>query len=323
MISIIIPTNRVGGLDIVFDSLERQTDPDFELILVDNIYRYRRDLVAEKAKQYSFPVRHIEPRDNPFPRVCYCRTMNTGVCHARGSVVVYECDYTWFSPSTVFYHSMWQRQFNGPLLLDMAYCHMPPLNPRFPTDRFVHKVEPYADAAGFTQSLTEATDRYVAALDSGELDEFMWSIFAESPKSHEEVWALPLEGTHYKNCEEGEFKDYNYCCFKNESFPTELILNMNGHDEDYDESHAWQDSEFSYRLREDKVKWSCGSRATGEIRCLNPRKVLNIKHMPKMWMYNKFLCDEIKSADKHLPVNPGFSLREMREKTLHGFMGVL
>ena len=315
MISIIIPTNRVGGLDVVFDSLEQQTERDFELVLVDNIYKYRRELVAEKAKQYSFPVRHIEPRDNPFPRVCYCRTMNTGVAHARGDIVVYQCDYTWFSPRTVFYHRTWQHVYPGPLLLDMSYTYLPKLKPGFPTDRFVHHIDPPDDAQGFTDSLNEATRLYIDALDRGELDEFMWSIFDE-PLTQEKAWSLPIESVHYKNAAEGPFQDYNYCCFKNESFPTELVLKMNGHDEDYDESHAWQDSEFSYRLREDGVKWSCGARFTGETRCINPRKILNVKTMPKIWLYNKFLCDDIKSADKHLPVNPGFSLREWREKTL-------
>jgi hypothetical protein len=56
-ISIVMPTNRVGGLDLLFKSLENQTFKNFELVLVDSLYKHRKDLVSEKAKQYSFKVR--------------------------------------------------------------------------------------------------------------------------------------------------------------------------------------------------------------------------------------------------------------------------
>jgi glycosyltransferase involved in cell wall biosynthesis len=53
-ISIIMPTMRIGGLGVVFDSLEKQEFRDFELVIADNIYEYRKDIVKEKAKQYSY-----------------------------------------------------------------------------------------------------------------------------------------------------------------------------------------------------------------------------------------------------------------------------
>lgn len=314
MISVIIPTNRVGGLDVVFDSLETQVDRDFELVLVDNLYRYRRELVAEKAKAYSFPVTHIEPRDNPFPRVCYCRTMNTGVAHARGSILLYQCDYTWMSPECLAWHSKWQEMFRGPVAVDMAYTSLPQLMSGFPAGRFLHKVDPTAaNAVEFMQSTNEATADYVDCLDRGKLDQFLWSIFAER-LTYERVWSLPIESVHYKNTSAGVFDDYNYCAFKNESFPTDLVLDMNGHDEDYDLSHAWQDSEFSYRLRERGVKWHCGCRCTGETRCINPRSILSVKRIEQPFLWNKLLCDVLKPAAEKMPVNPGFSLREMRER---------
>ena len=63
-ISVIVPTNRIGGLDILFESLKRQSFQDFELILADAIYQYRKNIVAETVRQYGFPVKHIEPSEN-------------------------------------------------------------------------------------------------------------------------------------------------------------------------------------------------------------------------------------------------------------------
>jgi len=316
MISVLVPTNRIGGLDVLFDSLACQTDGNFELVLIDNIWRYRRELVADKCAdaKYPFRVKHIEPRDNPFPKVCYCRTMNTGIEHAAGETLLYLCDYCWLGDDVIATHAEIQGRHRGPLLLDFAYTPLPKLKQEFRP--FVHTLNPEADPAAFTEELDRVTAEYVEALESGSLDSLMWSIFEESPTDQKAVWDLGVTHTHYKNAEEGAFTDWNYCCFKNESFPTELMVNMNGHDEDYDTSHGWQDSEFSYRLKHIGLGWWCGTRFQGEIRCLNPREVLNIKQQPNIWQYNKYLCDHYKRADKALPVNPDWSIRERREEKL-------
>lgn len=309
-LSVIIPTNRIGGLDVLFNGLEHQTNKNFELVLVDALYKYRRELVREKAAQYSFPIVHIPPRDNPFPDVCYCRTMNTGVAASCGDVLLYLCDYSWCGPDAVEAHLEFYGREKKPLALDFAYTVLPDLNPRF--EPFVHKVGPEVDAMGHTESLNANTAEYVAMLDAGRLDWAMWSIFASDVTSHAKVWSLPMTHPHYRQLQESPLDDYNYCCFKNESFPAELILEMNGHDEDYDRSHGWQDSEFSYRTREEGVVWWSGPRARGEVRCLNPRGILNIKRMADPWLSNKALCYEIKPARAGMQVNPHLNLREMR-----------
>lgn len=313
MISIIVPTNRIGGLDVLFNSLAQQKYMGFELILVDNIKKYREELVAKKAKTCGFKVTHVEPRDNPFPSVGYCRTMNTGVAYASGEYLLYLCDYCWLSKYCTDAHVDFQQRHGAPLMLDFAYTTLPQLVQ--PLD-YVSTVGT-GDFAKFTASQNEATERYVHDLDSGKLDHLMWSIFKKEPTSDAEVWAMPMTHALYKNTAESVHPDYNWCAFKNESFPTELLLQMNGHDEAYDRSHGWQDSEFSNRLKVRGTKWWSGPRSHGEVRCLNPRELITVKLLPNEWQSNKTLCDDTRSADKKLPVNPDFNLRDWRQRVLH------
>ena len=93
-ISVIIPTFRIGGLDVLFYGLFNQTVNDFELVLVDGIYKYRKDLVLKKSKDYGFKTIHVEPFENPFPVCSFCRFANTGLVYANGDIVTFMTDFT-------------------------------------------------------------------------------------------------------------------------------------------------------------------------------------------------------------------------------------
>jgi glycosyltransferase involved in cell wall biosynthesis len=313
MISIIVPTNRIGGLDLLFDSLVRQSYQNFELILVDNIKPWRRGIQGPGlGNRYPFDgnLQHIEPRDNPFPQVQYCRTMNTGVAHAHGEILLYLCDYSYLAEDCLAQHAALQKLYSCPITLDYKYVGLPPL--KRPLDYREPTPGTEALSAEYTAEVNANTARYLEDLKSGKLNDLMWSIF-EKPLTPEAIAALPVEHEH-KPSGADLAVDWNWCSFKNESFPTKLILDMNGHDERYDESHGWQDSEFSYRLRERGIRWQTGQPGAGMVTIVNPRNVMNIKHLSKKIFHNKYLCDDELRADKHVPVNPGFSLREWRQK---------
>jgi glycosyltransferase involved in cell wall biosynthesis len=313
LISIIVPTNRLGGIDLLFDSLARQTERDFELILVDNIKPWRT-VLAPGGHLLTFQASHIEPRENSFPLVQYCRTVNTGIAHARGETILLLCDYSWCHPRMVETHLDEQSKHPGPLHLDYNYSALPELKPDFPLIYNQSGYDPTVDPIEYSRVLNESTDRYVEDLKAGKLDPFMWSIFAE-PLSEESV--SELEVTHqHRPCSTRKPDDWNWCSFKNESFPTELFLELNGLDEEYDASHCYQDQEFSYRLRERGIPWRNGPAETGMVTVVNPRPVLNVKKLGKPMGYNRHLCDSERVASKRLPVNPGFSLREWRRKEL-------
>jgi glycosyltransferase involved in cell wall biosynthesis len=230
VISVIVPSNRIGGLDILFAALAAQTYRDFELVLVDNIHKHRSEYVAHHAQGCGFPVTHIPPRDNSFPDIAYCRTMNTGVAHARGDTLVYFCDYSWLHPTCLETHARLQAEHRGPVTLDYRYVDLPPLKPGLPNYR--EKTSPTdANIDPFTDEVNANADRYADDLRSGRLDAFLWSILAE-PLTEEAVLAANVEHTHRPSGADLA-TDWNWCSFKNESFPTDLVLEMNGHDEEY------------------------------------------------------------------------------------------
>lgn len=306
LISVVVPQNRVGGLDVLVSSLKLQTYRDFELVLVDSLEEYR----ALEDTDVPFPFRHVAPRDNTFPRTSYCRSVNTGIAHARGDVILLSCDYTWFHPDCLATHAELQAKHNCPVTLDYNMSHPPPVRDGLP--RYVQTQPP--DSVHYAAEINATTERYVADLQSGKLDPFMWSIFKE-PLTDEAARALPVEHEH-RPCSIREPDDYNWCSFKNESFPTELLLDMNGLDEEYDKSHTYQDSELSYRLRERGVPWVNGPPETGMVTIVNPRHIINVKHMAEPIAANYERCFGSRRAALKLPVNPGWSLRDWRRSVL-------
>lgn len=312
MISVIVPTNRIGGLDVLFGSLAAQTEKDFELILVDSIAKWRPRYPHDWSERpETFDYKQIEPRDNPFPWVAYCRTVNSGIAHARGETIVLLCDYSWLHPRCLETHAECQKKNPGPTHLDYNYSALPKLKEGFPG---YHQggFDPGSDPRRYDELLNETTDRYVADLESGRLDPFMWSLF-EEPLTEESISALDVTHRH-RPCATRKADDWNWCSFKNESFPTELFLELNGLDEAYDESHCYQDQETSYRLRERGIPWNNGPVETGMVTVVNPRPVLNVKKLRQPFGYNADLCFMHRKAENRLPVNPEFSLREWRER---------
>lgn len=309
MISVIIPTNRIGGLDILFGSLAAQTYQDFELILVDNVARRLLDWRSpeKRAKYLTLPaVKHIEPRDNPFPRTAYCRSVNSGLEVARGDVVFLTADYSFLHPDCLATHAKLQAKHHCPIILDYDMAK-PPM--RIVTPFYGQSLSP--DNPGYQAELTATTERYVADLNAGKLDPYMWSIFRE-PLAYEAIQALEVEHKH-RPCSTREPDDYNWCSFKNESFPIEVFEQLNGLDEEYDKSHTYQDSEFSYRMREAGIRWQNGPAETGMLTIVNPRRFLNIKTMAEPISANQERCFGSRRAELRLPVNPGWSLRDARK----------
>lgn len=308
MISVLCVTNRVGGLDLLADSLRRQTYRDFELVLVDSIRPYRA--------AYSFPtdmrVQWLDDwRDDNFTSR-YMAAQNKGIEHARGDTILFACDYSYFAPDCLEKHAEAQKRAPGPVCFDYEYRTMPAPKPGLPNYRETISGTK-ENAAEYGRQCHDNATRYAADLKSGKLSEFMWSIFAE-PLTPEAIAALPLE-LEQKPSTADLANDWNWCSLKNESIPTELLLDMNGFEEDYDGSHGWQDSSFSYRLRARGIRWHHGGPGC-TLTVVNPRHWSNIKTLTRPLFSNQELCFNSRRAELGLPVNPGFSLRERRKARL-------
>lgn len=317
MLSVVVPTNRIGGMDLLFDSLERQTHRDFELILVDAVAPFRKlgspkyPVAPGFHPNARIPLQWLDPCS--YKMECsYMRSMNLALQHARGETVVFMPDYSWLHPDCLATHAEAQKRTPGPVCLDYRYVSFPPTKPGLPSYRETIPGTP-ENAEEYGRQCNANAARYVADMVSGKLNEFMWSIFAE-PVTAETIEKLPLEHEH-KPSTADLASDWNWCSLKNESIPTELLLDMNGFDEAYDGSHLYQDSELSYRLRARGIRWHHGGPG-GMLTVVNPRNWSNIKTLGRPLFSNQELCFNSRRAELHLPVNPGFSLRERRNARL-------
>lgn len=289
-ISVVVPTMRVGGIDLLFAGLKGQTFEDFELVLSDGLYEHRPDL-AEFA---SFRFKHVEPRDNPFPLNAFCRYANEGLAHASGEIVLFLVDYTFLPPNLLQAHADFHKANDRRqgLMGPHQYYEMPALHPSFPR---------YGQAA---------IDRYCADLDCNVLDEVMYSLF-DTPirPSHE---FKQLDQTGYANADPklsmptGPIGP-SYLHAKNESVSLEAVLGVNGWDEDLDGTHCYQDSDLADRLAvKAGIQWHLDPSIVAQI--VNPRRVFPFPRRVRPVEDNLRIWHEKQAAGYSAPVNT-WSLR--------------
>jgi len=249
-ISIIFPTMRPGGLDFVFASLENQTFNDFELIIVDNLYEYRKDIVKEKAKQYSIQYKHIPPIINKFPVHSYPSTMNSGIVWARGEITLLTLDYRYFMPNSLQKHA----DFHKAAGYNVGYAA---------ASKFV--VAPSIKSGLPSYGYNDDYDQYIKDLEGGVFQSYMWSIFEKEfdkdtpdTSTWQEVDRLKHGYDPKTDIPLGTILPSNYIFLHSESLKTEIILAANGINEALDGAHSHQDVEFAQRLQNMfDFKWVC------------------------------------------------------------------
>lgn len=316
MISVIVPTTRVGGLDILTQSLARQTCRDFELVLADAIHAYRAPLVAERMAELPFPVQHLAPSGG-VALSDYSRSINDALVAAKGDVVLILPDYSWLPANAIEIHATFHDEHRGQrkvLASGYTYLTLPPLHSAFP-GYHPERQQSYAPldlvgrGDGYERAITAEAERYEADLRSGRLDPVMWSLFAE-PFTSESLADLGVESTHRLfDCE----FSWRYCSLKNESYPIEFWEELNGLDEDLDGSHLYQDQALGYRLND--AGWTYERMKGGELLIPNPRSVFAAKRVLRRMAENAVEYERKRATGA--AVNPGWSLRERREER-HG-----
>lgn len=259
-ISIICPTMRVGGLDVLFDSLRAQTFTDFELVLVDGLRPLRAEIVTEEARNRFLRVVHVEPEPNPFPRAAYCACANAGLRAASGEVALFVVDYTHLPPGAVAKHAEFHRRADRHqgLMLPHRYVHLEVDKhfPRYGAD----EVEMYVN-------------------DLLHLKKFIWSIGrvqldvpAQPHRVHDGTLAQP-DADPKLRASKGPV-DPLWFHAKNESVRLDVALETGGFCEELDGSHGWQDSEFADRLSlAHGVKWYVDPDPQTVALITNPRSV--------------------------------------------------
>lgn len=295
-ISIVVPTMRVGGVDILLESLAKQTFTDFELVLVDGLYRHRARQVAELAKDLFLRVVHVEPRPNPFPVAAFCKYANTGLVHASGEVVLFCVDFTSLPSDLVQAHAEFHKR-SGPA--DGLMC----------PHRYVA-----LDASGFPPYASGEALRYEEDLRRGVLDQFMLSI-GKPTDQDAQPWVV--DGGHAKSDADPKLRMPPgpiapvFFHGKNESIKLERALDINGWDEDLDGTHCWQDSDFADRLSvKAGVKWVLDPSHVALI--ANPRNVFPMAKRLRDFRTNEGIWYDKRSRGYPTPNN--YNLREQRAR---------
>lgn len=246
-ISIVIPMMRPGGLDVICSSLENQTFKDFELVIVDSIYEYRKDIVAEKMKQYSFKYKHIPPITNHFPTHAFSSNVNTGIVNVSGDVILFTLDYWYFPVNTLKKHADFHTSHddNCGYVSPSKFIMPPSLKDNLPS---------YCGSDGVA-SFEGDYEKYVTDLRDGTLSDYMWSIYETEFTKHgpdPSGWKEIDRQFGYdpKTDLHTEMQISPHICFmQTESIKTKVVLDANGLNEDFNGAPNYQDIEFSHRLR--------------------------------------------------------------------------
>ncbi len=95
-ISVVTVTKRPGSLDITWGSLRRQTSCDFEWILCDELFDWRRREVDEYVNDPR--LHHIPAPTRKGDLWNLNKSYNEALRHCRGELVVSLQDYIWIPP---------------------------------------------------------------------------------------------------------------------------------------------------------------------------------------------------------------------------------
>ena len=112
-------TCRPGYIDTISQSLAAQTldKSDWELVLVDELFHLRRDIVSSTMQ---FNVKHV-PQE-PSPVLQGTKAHNLGIKHCDGELIYFMCDYNFPHPRCLERHwEIYQRYgpkvfISGPLI---------------------------------------------------------------------------------------------------------------------------------------------------------------------------------------------------------------
>lgn len=212
-ISVIIPTNRYGGLDITFAGLGRSTEwsSDWEVIMIDDFVEDRKDKCLYFAKKYDIKnVIYLRPKKGYWrSNTPIANSRNTGLIYAKGELIVFIDDYTWI-PSK-FLEQHWKVYNEGYCMVGNA------------------KVVVYTEEKDRDDKLLNNINKLPSPIVNKNTKLDMFDGCSQFMKNIALFNIADTRGNKdIKDCGGGWF----YTC--NTSAPLEKIIQVNGFDEEYD-----------------------------------------------------------------------------------------
>lgn len=105
-VSILCPIHRYGGIDILSEGLVNQTFKNFELVLCDKLYDFRKEII-----EVSFPelnIKHFRPKEyNKFN--AHSAVLNDCLNMAEGNLCIVMGDYTYVPPNWIETHILMHK----------------------------------------------------------------------------------------------------------------------------------------------------------------------------------------------------------------------
>ena len=280
MISIVTPTFRPGGLDVLFSSLRQQTDQDFELVIIDELRPFRRHAADQVGLGGTW---HISPGKPPgSPRWGhYMAALSRGLDYAKGDVILFASDYTAFATDCIARHAAFHAS-HGPkdvALGPIEYTALPPLHPDFPLEYGWAAIghdpanptpgsyDPWLDKTRRHELYREFREAYERDLDSGKLDPFMVSTFATPFAGWKDTEGLKVFETNHRG------PPSQFLNLKNDSMRRELLQGFR-FDERADGTHGHQDSITHRQLAKLGATFTPGG---GAVRVLDSHPIAVIR----------------------------------------------
>jgi hypothetical protein len=286
LLSIIVPSNRVGGLDVLCAGIREQTFRDFELLLVDELGVRRAVQIAPQVRdvKVTCDISHFQ-RVSAMRWGNYMASLNTARGIARGDRLLFWSDYTCPHPETLATHARFHEQHPDAVMLGgIEYTELPRLHPDFPLeygwyamghDVANHRDETYAtwlDDKRRHELYEEWRLNYERDLDSGRLDRFMWYVFEKPITSFADVAGLRVFNHDRRDTSP-------FLNLKNDSIPRSLLEKIGGFDERADGCHGHQDSITARQLK--KIGAEFVSVPENPVKLLDPHGIAIIRRMDR------------------------------------------
>ena len=226
-ISIIVVTIKLGCFDILFNSLGTQSMEynDFEVIVVDDWYKIRREFISK----YLFPYKVIHvPPENPRDFFDTAQANNTGLRLANGELVIFLTDLIWIYPDFLLDH--WTAYQSNPGYSLTGYIDRYPL-PKLKYQRGVSIDMSYLNWSVFEEEFdVKFADQYFRMVNP---------VYLERKGGH---LGRKIPGTLLS-----ELPGYYFYAGLNESIPMHVLRHLNGWDQRYDGGYGGVDIDLGTR----------------------------------------------------------------------------
>jgi glycosyltransferase involved in cell wall biosynthesis len=231
-VSVILPTFRKNPkFELLYKCLSHQTIKPFELVIADTLYDFHKDYVKKLSKDYDILTIHV-PRN-----IGNSHGLNTGVINSSGDYILIANDCTYYPYKWIEKHLL------------VCLNNFLSLGSRYFVYSLDFSLEKYLTGKIEIPNLYDKTTQDEIDKFSHGIKDYLHIIFDEhkivSPQDFR-LMGVPNEVLTSDNILVEALPGWSYG--GNMCVSTEMFLEVNGFDEEYDKGYGWIDCDFGVRL---------------------------------------------------------------------------